>query len=210
MSGISMVVAIFGVIILSAVGTALWKKKLFSTIYGALEQKDYDNFFKKLDSKSAKAMLPPYTREMLRLTAYIRRDEDAAVTEQFNRMMKMELAGYQLCELLVKGFQYYQGVGNAGRCCKISDRMQEVLSPEMAGKYRRHCEIVFQGSDSYKEELEEGIGQHQGRMQGYLEYLLAKTCKNQNDMAGCQLYLRRAAAVYKTTVSELDRQVRVI
>lgn len=210
MNGIWMVVSIFGVIIMSAVGAALWKKKLFSAIYDAMNQGDYEKFFKKLDSASVRAMLPSYTREVLRLTAYIRRKEDATVTGQFNRMMKMGLTGYQLNELLVKGFQYYLSVGNGDRCCKISDKMQEVLNHEMAGKYRRHCEIVFRGAVGYKEELEEGVAQHQGRMQGYLEYLLAKTCKNQNDVPGCQLYLRRAAAAYRTTVADLEGQIRVI
>lgn len=208
--GMMVLAGVLGIIAASAAAAAVVKKYIFSGIYQEYQAGNYDVMLKQLDSRGARAMLPAYTREMMRLNAWICQDEEEQVTAQFNRMMKMGLGGYQMSELLTRGFQYFQGRQDGDKCRKILEKMEEILNPDMLVKYRRHVAVVFDGSVQELEEILREIPEHRGMMRGYLEYLAANCYGSMKDAGNRRLYERRAAADYKTTVSGLAQVVRVI
>lgn len=82
------IISIFAVIIVSALGTALIRRRIFIRTYGALMTRDYPAFFREVDSKGMMSMFPEYVRDNLKLTAYMEMKDSGKVTEMFNRMMK--------------------------------------------------------------------------------------------------------------------------
>ena len=115
----SEVLIIITILIISSIIMAIIKKNIFIKVYNSLNTEDYDSFFKYVDSRLARAMMPIYTREILKLSAYIKTETNQGVTNQFNQMMKMNLTTYQLSDILVRGFNYYCNHDQINRCKNI-------------------------------------------------------------------------------------------
>ena len=207
---IVIVISIFAIIIVSALGTAVVRKRVFTRTYGALMTRDYPAFFREVDSKGMMSMFPEYVRDSMKMTAYMNLEDTPEVTELFNRMMKNKISDSQKGDLLIQGFQYYSGQKDIKKVRTIVEKMEEVLDQEIAGKYRRHFDIVFGRSEEYTDWLEQEIPLHQNRMKGYLQYLLAKSYRSAGREAECLKLLREAASEYRVTAGELDRTVRVL
>ena len=77
------------VIVLLIIWLAVLKKRIFTKVYHYLNVEDYDNFFKCVDSRLARMMIPIYMREYYKLNAYIKMDDYQNVTKQFNYLMKL-------------------------------------------------------------------------------------------------------------------------
>ncbi|MDO5292722.1 MAG: hypothetical protein Q4F05_08225 [bacterium] len=209
MNGADMVFLIVAIMLVSTVGIAILKKNIFTQMYTALMEKDYEEFFKRVDTNGAKALIPMYTREYLRLSAYMAQLQEQKVREQFNELMKMKLNPSQLCQLLCKGFQFYMGVHDQKRCKKIVEKMKDVVPEEQRMRYVRHYEIVFEHSVTYIPELEERIEKHRGKARGYLEYLLAKSYEAKKEKQKAEHYYRKAANDYKVGVGMLEQQIQL-
>lgn len=207
MSGILIILAI---LIISSVFMAMIKKNIFMKVYSSLNCSNYENFFKYVDSKLARAMMPIYTREILKLSAHIKQDNDQAVTNQFNQMMKMELNEYQLSDILIRGFNYYTKKNQKSKCQRILDKMHEVFDNDQLSKYQRHYEILMNNSTKYISELENGIEKHRGKMKGYLEYLLAKSYQSMNNEKGYLKYLDQALEDCQVDVNEIELFIQVM
>ena len=142
----SEVLIIITILIISSIIMAIIKKNIFIKVYNSLNTEDYDSFFKYVDSRLARAMMPIYTREILKLSAYIKTETNQGVTNQFNQMMKMNLTTYQLSDILVRGFNYYCNHDQINRCKKIVSKMAEVFDERELKKYQRHYDIFMNGS----------------------------------------------------------------
>ena len=120
-------VLVLVVIILLIIWLAVLKKRIFTKVYHYLNVEDYDNFFKCVDSRLARMMIPIYMREYYKLNAYIKMDDYQNVTKQFNYLMKLNLNSYQLNSILISGFNYYCYQNDKKKCRKILDKMKEVF-----------------------------------------------------------------------------------
>ena len=206
----SEVLIIITILIISSIIMAIIKKNIFIKVYNSLNTEDYDSFFKYVDSRLARAMMPIYTREILKLSAYIKTETNQGVTNQFNQMMKMNLTTYQLSDILVRGFNYYCNPDQINRCKKIVSKMAEVFDERELKKYQRHYDILMNGSTKYINELENELEKHRGKKKGYLEYLLAKSYQTKNNQKDYLKYLNRAMEDYQTNVQELERTLQVM
>lgn len=204
------IISIFAVIIVSALGTALIRRRIFTRTYGALMTRDYPAFFREVDSKGMMSMFPEYVRDNLKLTAYMEMKDSGKVTETFNRMMKDGADDARKGDLLVRGFQYFSGEKDRKKVRKILEKMEQVMDRDISEKYRRHYEILFERSGKYITELEKEVPLHQNRMKGYLQFLLARSYRNAGREKECLPLLKQAAAEYHVTAGELESVVRVL
>ena len=203
------IISIFSVIIISALGTALIRRRIFTRTYGALMTRDYPAFFREVDSRGMMAMFPEYVRNNLKLTAYMDMKDSAKVAETFSCMMK-DGGDTRKGDLLVRGFQYFSGEKDRRKVKKILEKMEQVMDGEISAKYRRHYEILFERSGKYIPELEKEVPLHQNRMKGYLQFLLARSYRNAGREKECLPLLKQAAAEYHVTAGELEAAVRVL
>ena len=129
------IISIFAVIIVSALGTALIRRRIFTRTYSALMTRDYPAFFREVDSKGMMSMFPEYVRDNLKLTAYMEMKDSGKVTETFNRMMKDGADDARKGDLLVRGFQYFSGEKDRKKVRKILEKMEQVMDRDISEKY---------------------------------------------------------------------------
>lgn len=207
---ILIIVLILLTVLISALVNAWIRNRVFGRAYRALTAQDYPAFFREVDGKGMKSMFSEYVRDSLKLTAYMEQKDTQKVTETFNRMMKHKISDAQKGDLLIRGFQYYAAGKDAGKVRTILEKMEEILNEELAAKYRRHYEILFGKSAAYITELEKEVPLHQNRMKGYLQYLLARSYRNEGREKECLTLLREAAAEYRVPAGKLDEAVQVL
>ena len=207
---ILIIVLILLIVLISALANAWIRKRVFSRTYSALMTRNYPEFFREVDSKGMMSMFSEYVRDSLKLTAYMEQQDTKNVTETFNRMMKNRISDAQKGDLLIRGFRYYMVQKDPKKVRTITEKMEEVLSEEIAAKYRRHYDIIFGKSDAYIAELEKEVPLHQKRMKGYLQYLLARSYRNAGREKDCLSLLKEAAAEYHVTPGRLDETVQVL
>lgn len=194
----------------SSIIMALLKKNIFMKVYNSYNSKNYGCFFKYVDSLLARVLMPIYTREVLKFNVYIQKESDHDITNQFNRMMKLGLTSNQLKEILVRGFNYFCIHRQDKRCKKILAKMREVLDEREYPQYRRHYEILFNGSTEYINELEREIKTFQGMKKGYLEYLLAKSYQAKKEQKNYLKYINQAMEDCKANVQKIEQNLEVM
>ncbi|MEG0452117.1 MAG: hypothetical protein RR558_03550 [Coprobacillus sp.] len=209
MNGYMMIGIVIMIIVLS-IGMSIIKRNLFQSLYLSLNNENYEYFFNKVDSHIARALLPIYTREIMRLNAYMKTKEAQTVTEQFNKMMKMHLNQYQLVDLLTKAFSYYAINKDQKKCARIIKKMEETMDDAQCQKYRMYYEIVFEASIKYLEEIKQSLLIHRGKKRGYFEYLLAKSYLSKHDKESYEKYIQLAAEDYKTNVEQLETRIQIM
>ena len=207
---ILIIVMILGIVLASAVANAWIRKRVFGRTYSALMAGDYPTFFEEVDSKGMRSMFSEYVRDSLKLSAFMAQKDTESVTQTFNRMMKSKICDTQKGDLLIRGFQYYAEQKDQKKVCTITEKMEEVLDKELAGKYRRHYAIIFGKSSEYIVDLEKETPLHRNRMKGYLQYLLARSYRNAGRESECISLLREAAAAYRVAPGNLEETVRVL
>lgn len=210
MNGLGMVAVIIGIMAVSAAAMGLMKKRVFTRIYTALQTRNYSSFFEQVDRRLARAVLPVYTRENMKLSAYIGLDDVDKVKGQFNAMMKQPMNSFQLTGLLVRGYEYFARRQEGERCKRILEKMETVLPTDRLEKYRMHYEIVFCGSKDYTDWLKAEAGAHRGKMKGYLEYLLSISYESMGRKTDGRTYRQRAAKEFKTRAEDIERYVEIM
>ena len=201
---------ILSIMAVLSIGLAIFKKNIFQCLYVSLNNQNYDYFYSHIDARSAKAFLPIYVREQMRLNADMKSKSSEIVTQQFNKILKMKLNNYQLIDMLVKGYHYYLLDKDRNKCCKILEKMKECMNEEQLQKYEMHYQIVFNHSLLYIHELEISLKEHRGKMKGYLEYLLAKSYQSHNDIFHYKFYLKKAAEDCKSNVEHIEQSIQVM
>lgn len=151
MGKMSIIVLILTIAIASTIVATVIKKKIYTDLYLAINEKEYDYFFAKVDKVLAKAMLDTYTREGMRLSVYIAQTNKEEVKNQFNKMMKMKLNNYQLSDLLTKGYRYYYQQGDIQKSGKIFEQLKTVMSGEQISQYE---DFLVKSIKNYKRQYE--------------------------------------------------------
>lgn len=209
MNGIVIVIVIFIILIVSSLTLAILKKNAYQGLYYSLQNEDYESFFDRIDAFLSKSFLPIYTRESMRLKAYMQQQQADEVTAQFNRLLKMNIMDYQKNDVFIKAYHYYALLKDSKKCYKILQAMKNVDSQQYP-QFQKHYDILFNHSTQYIVELEAEISCHRGQRKGYLEYLLAQSYRIKNNQQKYQYYIEEAAKEYRTGVDDLDRKIQIM
>ena len=80
----------------------VWKKLLVQ-----LNNEQYDEFYKTLDTGACKFSYQAFNREYMRLSGYLAQRNDAKIEEQFELLKNMRISNKQKASVATRGFYYY-------------------------------------------------------------------------------------------------------
>lgn len=78
-----------------------------------LNNEQYDEFYKTLDSTSCKLSYQAFNREYMRLSGYLAQRNDAKIEEQFELLKNMRISNKQKASVASRGFYYYLEKGKS-------------------------------------------------------------------------------------------------
>lgn len=131
------VIAILAIAVLSLLIVTVLKRKLYAALYAALMGRNLGYFFAHVDGGLTRAMVPIFSRESLRLSAYIQLDEPERVKEQFNSVMKLCVNDGQRINTLTLGHRYYEEKDDRAKSQRIFEELRRLLTKEQLQQYQQ-------------------------------------------------------------------------
>ena len=80
----------------------IWKKLLYQ-----LDNEQYDEFYKTLDSGACKFSYQAFNREYMRLSGYLAQRDDDKIEQELNLLKNMRISNKQKASVGSRGFYYY-------------------------------------------------------------------------------------------------------
>lgn len=191
---------------------ALWAR---GHVYASLEKLvsagELDEFFRKVDARSTRALLAPYGRELLRFRALAKAGDRTAMAQQLERLLKLKLTSYERSCVLTEAFNAFAAAGDATHCRQIVDEMAQAgFADKALSAYRRHLEVSLEHKPAARRQLEEAYPSLKGKRRAYVAYLLAKAADAEHDAKAAASYRASAASLYGCSESELDGRAHVV
>ncbi|MDY4278575.1 MAG: hypothetical protein SOX68_06430 [Faecalicoccus sp.] len=156
----------------------VWKKLSL-----AIDQEDFNDYFKTLDSFMSKLSFPAYYRENIRLSAYITQNKESMVKKQVRFMIEeMNLKPEEKIQVLEKAFYYFMDKKDGKEAFDILCKIQAMNSKKY-DSMKIEYEILIEKKANYIDELKKQIerieinkgkvGQEeQNIIIGYYKYLI--------------------------------------
>ena len=132
----TIVIAILAIAVVSLLATTVLKRKLYADLYAALMGKNFGYFFAHIDGGLTRAMVPIFSRESLRLSAYTQLDQPEKVKEQFNSVMKLCVNDGQRINTLTLGHRYYEEKNDRAKSQKIFEELRRLMTTEQLHQYQ--------------------------------------------------------------------------
>ena len=85
----------------------IMKKVVWKKLLSQLDNEQYDEFYKTLDSNACKFSYQAFNREYMRLSGYLAQRNDAKIEEQFDLLKNMRISNKQKASVASRGFYYY-------------------------------------------------------------------------------------------------------
>lgn len=143
---------------------------------------NYPLFLKEIDSNEAKANIPPFNREFLKLNAALLEQDSAAAEEQFKTLLKWELSDPQKIDLYMRGLQYYAANDNRAEAERFRKKLFKLTDNEqIRAEADRFISIYLDKSDRYLGEL---LAENRvvSEFKKYAnDFLIAKIYENRNE-----------------------------
>ena len=95
----------------------VWKKLLVQ-----LNNEQYDEFYKTLDTGACKFSYQAFNREYMRLSGYLAQRNDAKIEEQFELLKNMRISNKQKASVATRGFYYYLEKSKKQRACFLMEK----------------------------------------------------------------------------------------
>lgn len=181
---ILLVIAVVLVFILSLVPNIL-SKRLLRQLSELLLNNEFEEFYKLINTKKAKLLLPSYNKEYLLLNSYILKKDDAKVKEQYNKIFNMKLSKQQERVIYLEAFNYYYNTSDRDMIDKIHNRIQTFDEENIKKENQIIYDICVLKLSNHIEEMEEEYNKtnnKQTAMMLYLQY------KNKNDTVNMEKY----------------------
>lgn len=156
------VFALLALVVFAVAVTAVMKHHVYQKLYNALMKKDYPYFFEHVDDERSVAMIPEYTRESMRLTAYVERDETEKVTPQIEKMMAYPLQNDQKSGVLVMAYLYFYRKKNDGTCEKLFDELEKTTTKDQLTQYENFFTQTFKNYRRKYEVQSDAVPAHLG------------------------------------------------
>ena len=85
----------------------IMKKVVWKKLLSQLDNEQYDEFYKTLDSNACKFSYQAFNCEYMRLSGYLAQRNDAKIEEQFDLLKNMRISNKQKASVASRGFYYY-------------------------------------------------------------------------------------------------------
>lgn len=146
-------------ILLSFIIPVLLRRHVWKRLSLAIDQEDFDMYFKTLDSFISKLSFPAYYRENIRLSAYITQNKEEFVKKQIRFMdTEMKLKPEEKIQILGKAFYYFMDIKDKKEASDILQKIQKEGS-ENYDFMEMEYEILMEKKANHIDDLKNKIGQ---------------------------------------------------
>lgn len=194
------IIAVVAVIV-TFIATQYWKQRIFKKLVTNLQKRNFDEYFKVLDSLGCKYIYPPFNREYMRLNAYMMIPDGKKIEQQFELLLKMRMAKKQDLDVSIKAFYYYLDEENKKKCKELLERLKKLDEEGMA----MECEVIYDiflcKETKYIETMEEQLKDPEckGLNKGMFLYMLGLQYGYKKDHKKEMDYLQLAKEELKDT-----------
>lgn len=151
-----MIVIVVCVLILILI-PVLMKKSTWSKLMKALDNEDYDAYYKALNSFPCKMTFSAFDMENMRLSGYMAQNRKDEIEEQFKMIMNMRIKPKQKVVLGQRGFYYYLEQGKVKKARDMIDFVK-ANGPESAYMdLEMQYSILLKKESKYIDEMKEKI-----------------------------------------------------
>lgn len=175
------VVLIFIVSIIPSILSKYYLKKLTDLLLSS----NFDDFYKLINSKIIKYLIPIYNREYLLLNSYIIKNDEIKIKEQYKKIFDMKLSKKQERVIYLEGFNYFCSKNDREMIDAIYNHIQTFEEEDIKKENQRIYDICVLKKANHIEEMEEEFKNTNNKniaMMLYLQY------KNINDEVNANKY----------------------
>lgn len=219
----NILVIVICVLILIAI-PVIMKKTSWSKLVKALDNGNYDLYYKTLDSISCKTTFSAFDRENMRLSGYIAQARKDDIEELFKMMMNMRIKSKQKVALGSRGFYYYLEQGKVKKARDMIDFVK-ANGPESTYKdLEIQYSILLKKESKYIEEVKEKITQiwngkdelagDKKMIVGTFQYLVGLQYSYIDDIDNMMVYFNQAlenvaGTPYEESIKEILKQKKL-
>lgn len=196
-------IIVFAVMAFTFIGVNLYKNYLFKKLIMALQNQQFDCFFKTLDSLVCKYFYPAFNREYLRMNAFVLQGDQEQVNAQFELLLAMRKNKKQDLDVSVKAFYYYVDEQNKEKTTAMLERIRAAKEPVILQECTLIYDVFIKQSSSHITEMEEALDQCEGVNLGMFHYMLATQYGYQNEKEKRSHHLEAAYELLKNTPYEI-------
>lgn len=149
------------------------KKRVMESLIKKLENQDYDNFFKQLDSLLCKCLFTPYQRESVRLNAFSLTKKEKEYESQLELLMKVSIEKRQQLNTLMISYSYYLQKKDAAKCQSLLTSIQEIGDANLAHNCEIQYSVIIKEETIYLNECKQRLKNANSQDKHNLYYLLS-------------------------------------
>lgn len=181
------IVAIVIAIVLT-VATYFLKIQKQNKMIVCLQNANYDEFFKLVDSFFSKMLFPRYNLEYMKLNAYILQGKEQEIEAQFDGLLHARKNKTQTEDITMKAFNYYLGVENKKKCSELIEVIKTFTNERMVQEATILYDIFILKLGNHIDEILEMIEGMSDAQKGVNEYLLSVQYGNIGDKENAKKY----------------------
>ena len=157
----------------------------------AYQKKDYETYYKLLDSTIAKISIPAYNLEYMRLNGFIEEGRSEQVDSQLALLFKARKNKEQIENLIQISLQYYVNLQDSSKCHKLLDYMTSCqMDEQILNEATYVVDILVDQKTNHIDELEDKLRTVDEKQKQVYYYLLQVQYEHVNNIAKANEYKR--------------------
>lgn len=190
-------------VIIGLVLIAVMKRVYMKRVMKAVEDGDFARAERIIDSFGCKYAYPPFSRESIRLNAYLTMGDKEKVNKQMDMMMKMRLNRQQKASIAMRAFYYFVELGNVRKADEMIKIVKENGSETIAKELNMISSVLLHREAKYIREFKELYDKADADYQkGVFAYMLGLQYSYKKDDKNMKVYLQEALEKLKGTPYE--------
>lgn len=202
---VAVVVALVMFTVINTLKTTVYRKMVTY-----LEQGNYDEFHKKIDSKFYRFLFPKSAILDLKLNAALVQQKKKEATQLLEQICSMKLTPSQKENYYMKAFNFYVGLEDAKNSKKYLGMINELPNERMKFEANRVYNIFILKNDKELNDLLEELENMEDNEKGVNEYLISVIYKNKKDRENQKKYAdlsrQHFAAIDEQTAEKIEKE----
>ena len=166
--------------------------KLEKELVNLIITKDYDGFYKLIDSKKTKYLLRPFNIDFMKLNVALLKSDVEQIETMFNHFEKVRLNKVQKEAVYIKGFYYYLSIENYDKVKKYYGYIKQLINDESIYEFDRIYDVYIKNGCEYLQDTIKELETANELVKPVLEAMISKMYENKGDSKLSQEYADKA------------------
>ena len=166
--------------------------KLEKELINLIITKDYDGFYKLIDSKKTKYLLRPFNIDFMKLNVALLKSDVEQIETMFNHFEKVRLNKVQKEAVYIKGFYYYLSIENYDKVKKYYGYIKQLINDESIYEFDRIYDVYIKNGCEYLQDTIKELETANELVKPVLEAMISKMYENKGDSKLSQEYADKA------------------